>query len=80
MPYPIRREDECIDIQRMPGTQRATPPSTPYRVHTTDHPFCFDPACSCHEQRQAIDLVNSWVEQGSMTEEEATNFVAGRTF
>lgn len=78
------KEDELIDLQRMPGQVRPTriPPSTRTigpTIHTAEHPFCFDPVCSCHEQRQAINLVNSWIEQGLMTEDEASSFIAGRT-
>ncbi len=50
-------------------------------IHTDDHPFCFvDPTCPCHEDQEAITLVNSWVEQGLMTPQEATEFIKGRTF
>jgi hypothetical protein len=79
-----RKDDTFIDVQRMPGHVRPPriPPSTRAidpTIHTAERPFCFDPACSCHEQRQAIALVNVWVEQGLLTENEATNFIAGRT-
>ena len=76
-----RGEDEMFDLQRMPGTMRPPMrPSAPYIIHTIDHPFCFDPACSCHENQEAINLVNSWVEQGLITQAEATLYIAGRTF
>ena len=81
MTYPL--EDEGLDLQRMPGTRRPathTPARTDTTVHTVDHPFCYDPACSCHRDRQAIEQVNSWVQQGSMKPDEATNFILGRTF
>ena len=81
MPYPF--EDEGIDLQRMPGTRRPTthtPARSDTTVHTVDHPFCYDPDCSCHENMEAIALVNSWVQQGLLSREEATNFIAGRTF
>ncbi len=43
-------EDDMFDLQRMPGQARRT--HTPERkdptVHTNDHPFCYDPTCSCH--------------------------------
>jgi hypothetical protein len=79
MHYPFR-EEEVFDPQRMPGTRRATPPATPYIVHTREHPFCFDPLCSCHDNQEAITLVNSWVEQGLLTQAEAAEYIAGRTF
>ncbi len=48
--------------------------------HTDDNPFCYtDPHCPCHEDQEAINLVNSWVEQGLMTEQEATQYILGRT-
>ncbi len=85
MHYPFGKEDEFIDLQRMPGQTRTTHlhPSTPYidpTIHTVDHPFCFDPACSCHENQEAINLVNSWVEQGLITQAEATLYISGKTF
>jgi hypothetical protein len=74
-------EDDLFDLQRMPGQARRT--HTPERkdptVHTNDHPFCYDPMCSCHENTEALNLVNSWVEQGLLTQEEATLYSAGRT-
>ena len=78
MPYSF--EDEG-DLQRMPGTRRFT--HTPARldttVHTPDKPFCYDPKCACHAKKEALQAVQEWVEQGLMTEEEATNFISGRT-
>lgn len=49
--------------------------------HTDDNPFCYtDPYCPCHEDQEAIQTVHVWVQQGLMTQEEATNFILGRTF
>ena len=87
-------EDELHSLQRLPGQKRTThtqshpqPDNFAYIVlvestyHTDDTPFCFsDPGCPCHRDRQAIEQVNTWVQQGLMTEDEATNFVLGRTF
>ena len=76
-----RGEDEMFDLQRMPGTTRFTMrPSSPYIIHTIDHPFCIDPACSCHEQKEEVERVNAWVQQGLLTPDEATNYISGRTF
>ena len=80
MPYPF--EDEGIDIQRMPGQMRPTthtPERTDPTIHTIDHPFCYDPACSCHSNQEALQRVGQWVEQGLMTEDEASEYIAGRT-
>jgi len=48
-------------------------------LHNDEHPFCFaDPSCSCHEDDEAIALVNQAVQDGIMTPEEATDFVLGK--
>ncbi len=78
------REDELLSLQRMPGQARVTHahPSTRNidpTSHTAAHPFCCDPACSCHRDLQAIEQVNTWVQQGLMTPDEATNYILGRT-
>lgn len=52
-----------------------------YVVHTEEMPFCFtDPSCPCHDDHAEIQKVAVWVTEGLMTEEEALNFIAGRTF
>ncbi len=49
--------------------------------HTEDQPFCYaDPKCQCHEDQEAIQRVNQWVQEGLLTPEEATNYILGRTF
>jgi len=49
--------------------------------HTEARPFCFvDPFCPCHDDHEEIQKVAAWVMDGLMTEEEAVNFIAGRTF
>ncbi len=84
MQHTFREEDEFLSLQRLPGSSTThVHPSTQYIdpiIHTTAHPFCFFAACSCHEQKEAITLVNSWVEQGLMTKDEATQYMLGRTF
>ena len=91
MPYPLRGEDESISLQRLPGQERI---STPWPdnfayvvlmedplIHTDDHPFCPDWSCTCHEEDQeSIARVNSWVQAGLMTPQEATEYILGRTF
>jgi len=46
-------EDDLFDLQRMPGQKRHT--HTPERkdptVHTIDHPFCYDPKCTCRDNK-----------------------------
>ena len=49
--------------------------------HTDELPFCFaNPACPCHDDHEEIQKVAVWVMEGLMTEDEAINFIAGRTF
>ena len=50
-------------------------------LHTDMMPFCFaDPFCPCHDDHEEIQKVAAWVMDGLMTEEEAVQFIAGRTF
>ncbi len=46
--------------------------------HTDDSPFCYDPACDCHEDEVAIAAVYQAVQDGLMTPDEATDFVLGK--
>lgn len=76
------KEDEFLSLQRMPGQRRFThtPERTDPTIHTIDHPFCYDPLCSCHSNQQALQRVQQWVEEGLLTADEATKYLAGRTF
>jgi hypothetical protein len=46
--------------------------------HTAEMPFCYDSACDCHEDQDAIGLVAQYVDRGLLTPDEATDFVAGK--
>ena len=46
--------------------------------HVDETPFCWNPACDCHEDQDAIGLVAQYVDRGLLTPEEATDFVAGK--
>jgi len=49
-------------------------------VHTPEKPFCsVDPNCPCHEDQEHISHVHQQVQEGLLTPEEATAFIAGRT-
>ncbi len=49
-------------------------------LHTPEKPFCsIDPACPCHEDPLLLSEVATFVQQGLMTPQEATDFGAGRT-
>jgi hypothetical protein len=83
MPYPY--EDEGLDLQRIPGTRRSThtPARTDTTVHTTDKPFCYDPACSCHQDTATINefatLLYDYINDGLLTVREADMLLEGRT-
>lgn len=47
-------------------------------LHTDETPFCYDVTCPCHEDPLLITQVATFVEDGLLTHEEATAFVAGR--
>ena len=49
-------------------------------LHTPDHPFCWNSACACHEDQEAIAAVQAYISDGVMAYDEATLFVSGRTF
>ncbi len=49
-------------------------------LHTTDHPFCWNSTCECHEDQEAIAAVQQYIVDGLLTPDEATLFVRGRTF
>ena len=46
--------------------------------HSDGQPFCWDQACDCHEDQDAIGLVAQYVSSGLMTPDEATDFVGGK--
>ena len=48
-------------------------------VHTDERPFCLDDTCPCHKDPVLIAAVADAVEQGLLTEYEATLVVAGKT-
>ncbi len=48
------------------------------KEHTPEKPFCWNSACHCHEDEALIAQVASYVADGLMTPEEATDFVAGK--
>jgi hypothetical protein len=50
-----------------------------YPLHTPEHPFCPDETCLCHEDQEALSVVNAAVLNGTLTPDEAVAFVQGRT-
>jgi acetyl-CoA carboxylase carboxyltransferase component len=65
----------------MPGTRRTshTPARIDTTIHTLDKPFCYDPKCTCRENKEARERVQQWVDDGLMTEFEASEYISGRT-
>ena len=49
-----------------------------HKEHTASRPFCWNPQCPCHEDREAIVEINKAVQDGLMTSEEATLCVRGK--
>lgn len=49
-------------------------------LHTPTNPFCYDATCSCHENQELIKQAAQHVQDGLFTSQEATDFVAGKTF
>ena len=47
-------------------------------VHSPDYPFCDDPTCPCHEDNTLIEEIAALVEVGALTDEQATDIVAGK--
>jgi len=49
-------------------------------IRTDDHPFCnIDPTCGCHEDSRLLAEVHEAVEQGLITQAEATLIIQGKT-
>ena len=46
--------------------------------HSEEHPFCWNPTCSCHEDQLLIAQVHLYVLDGLMTPKEAVDFVMGK--
>lgn len=62
-------------------TTHATPIIVPVEddpIHTDTSPFCaMDPTCGCHEDPLLTGEVAQAVNEGLLTPDEATDFVAG---
>ena len=80
MTGPLNRAVDFSDIQRppLPDNFAYVIPVEDEPEHTVAHPFCYDQACGCHEDQDAIGLVAQYVNRGLLTPEEATDFVAGK--
>ncbi len=48
-------------------------------VHTPENPFCVDPTCPCHEDQEAIGVINDAYQAGLVSADDATRIVQGKT-
>src|SRR5690349_7441988 len=48
-----------------------------HAVHTPENPFCDDLTCPCHEDEEAIEMVNEAYQEGLITAQDATDIVKG---
>ena len=52
-------------------------------LHTAEHPFCFDPTCSCHKNKELrnefANQVYEYILDGTLTAFEGELLLAGRT-
>jgi len=62
----------------MPFSDDYELPEPVYDEHTEEKPFCYNPACSCHEDDVLIYQVYLWYKDGLMTAHEAKDFVMGK--
>ncbi len=46
---------------------------------TESKPFCWNSACDCRTDQDAIAQVQQYVQDGLLTQGEATNFINGKT-
>jgi hypothetical protein len=49
-----------------------------YQEHTLTNPFCGDPSCPCHENRDNIQVLAEQIQDGLLTPQEATDTVNGK--
>lgn len=49
-----------------------------HAAHTPETPFCEDPTCPCHEDEDAVEMVNEAYQGGLITTQDATDIVKGR--
>ena len=49
-----------------------------YLLHTPEKPFCYDQTCACHEDELLIGEVAQHVLDGTLSNENATDFVRGK--
>ncbi len=73
MAKPKHTRDEDYEYTVMPNV-----PPTQAIEHTPDRPFCNDPSCPCHEDPEAIGMVNQYYQDGLITADDATRTIKGK--
>lgn len=48
-------------------------------IHTSEHLFCNDMDCPCHEESEFIEQVQTWVTEGLITAEDAGRLYRGES-
>jgi len=48
-------------------------------IHSTEHPFCADMSCPCHEDAEAVAQVQHWLSEGLLTAEDADRIYRGQS-
>jgi hypothetical protein len=49
-----------------------------FPVHSTEHPFCADMRCPCHEDAESVEQVRLWVAQGLLSAADADRIYRGQ--
>jgi hypothetical protein len=47
-------------------------------LHTDEHLFCAEMDCLCHADQERMAQLNSWVQDGTMTMEQAERYYQGQ--
>jgi hypothetical protein len=48
-------------------------------LHTAVNPFCWDETCPCHDDSNAIAVINNAINDGIITSDDATRIIKGKT-
>ena len=75
---------DCITGESLVSQHRKPPIPIPYEggeqlIHSTEHPFCADMSCPCHEDAEAVAQVQHWLSEGLLTAEDADRIYRGQS-
>jgi hypothetical protein len=54
-------------------------PVEDFPVHTAENPFCDDMSCPCHEDKDAINDLTDYYQDGLVSREDADRIYRGQT-